>query len=331
MMGRVLLALAVGLACGTGTSAARADDAPEWIQKLAPDLQSPAMKRFQEQQKSRVEKERELKKIRAHYFRVARPESMRLEGIAKIRDYNEPALYPSLIEIFSTEAIDVRLAVLDLFRDQKSEEGDASLSWVGVFDKDAVIRGAATDRLLERVTEVKKDKHTLCDGAKLVMYQALTRGNETEKASAAKMASALGVLEAIPWMIATQVQGQAATGGGGGDRNGALAWIMIGTQQSFVSDLTPIVGPNAVAFDPQLSVVNEGAIMRVLDAAVITYHVDINNALIDLTSREWGQPTRPLGWNIPAWREWYAKDFLPHLKAKREAEKARMLAEAGKK
>src|SRR6185295_1043739 len=258
-----------------------------------------------------------LKKIRAHYFRVARPESVRQEGLAKLRDFNEPAIYPSLIEIFSTEAIDVRLAVLDLFRDQKTEEGDASLAWVGVFDKDRVIRGAAADRLLERVQDERKEKKDgLCDGTKLVMYQGLTRGNEVEKASAAKMASTLGIVEAIPWMIATQIQGQPAGGGGTGERNGALAWILVGTQTSYVSDLTPVVGPNAVAFDPQLSVVNEGSIMRVLDAAVVTYHIDINNALIDLSSREWGQPTRQLGWNIPAWRQWYGNEFVPYLKAK---------------
>jgi hypothetical protein len=40
--------------------------------------------------------------------------------------------------------------------------------------------------------------------------------------------------------------------------------------------------------------------------------------LVDMTSKEWGQSTAHLGWDAKAWNEWYAKEFVPFLAAKRE-------------
>jgi hypothetical protein len=53
--------------------------------------------------------------------------------------------------------------------------------------------------------------------------------------------------------------------------------------------------------------------MRVIDAFVVTYRIEVNNALVGLANAGWdGRNTAPLGWNGRAWREWYTKEFVPY-------------------
>src|SRR5262249_9087404 len=135
----------------------------------------------------------------------------------------------------------------------------------------------------------------------------LRTGTDDELGVAAHLASGLGLVEAIPMLISAQLGGggtQVGSAGGDGDEH-SLAWILVGTQQAFVSALQPVVGNSAVAFDPQVSVVTEGTILRVIDAVVVTYRYEVHNALVDLSSKAWGQSTYKLGWDNPAWRKWY--------------------------
>lgn len=292
------------------------DDVPDWARSLAIDPESPEAKAYAAGRKKRIETEQELKKIRMMHFRNVRAQAKRQEGIIKLHDYNDPALDPSLIEIFSREQPDVRTAILDMFADRQSEEGDTSLAWVAVFDDSAEIRAEATARLRKRMA----DDGSLADSSRLVIYEGLRGRDKQSKAAAAELANLLGVVEAIPWMIATQIGGNPVGGGGGTGtgRKGDLAWIAVGTQQAFVSDLTPVVGPSAVAFDPQLSVVTSGTLLRVTDAVVVEYHYEIHNSLVGLSSRLSGTDTSPLGWNGSDWREWYTKTFLPEWTRKQE-------------
>jgi hypothetical protein len=96
----------------------------------------------------------------------------------------------------------------------------------------------------------------------------------------------------------------------------------VGTQETFVSDLTPVVGPSAVAFDPQLDVVTSGTVLRISDAVVYEYHYEIHNPLTRLTSRLTDTDTRPLGWDAEKWTRWYTKEFpgLRELKLAKDAE-----------
>jgi len=68
-----------------------------------------------------------------------------------------------------------------------------------------------------------------------------------------------------------QVAGQ-ATGGGGSGR----AWIFVGRQIAFVSDLDPIVAEGVVAFDPEISVVSDGVLLDVEGTVTIDRHVILN-------------------------------------------------------
>jgi hypothetical protein len=294
---------------------------PEWVKKLAIDPQSPAAQRYAQHQKVRVANEKELRKLRVKHFGPIRKEEIRQEGLLKLREYTDPALFPSLIEIFGREQLDVRLATLDIFEESRSHEGDTALTWVGIFDEKPEVRAAAISRLRKRI----KTEGETPDGVRQVCFEGIRSGKIPAMASSANLAVELQMLEAIPWLINAQVSApqQQGSGVGSGEREGAMAWILVGTQIAFVSDVTPVVGPGAVAFDPQLSVVTEGVILRVFDAVVISYNVDIHNALQQLGSAAMdGQNLAHLGWNTPAWKEWYSKEFLPYQAKKAAAAQA---------
>ncbi|HYE60432.1 MAG TPA: hypothetical protein VD997_00420 [Phycisphaerales bacterium] len=302
---------------------------PEWVKKLAIDPESSQAKKYAAQQKVRKEKEKELRKLRVKHFGDIKKTDIRQEGILKLREYTDPALFPVLVEVFEREDYDVRSAVLDIFADSATPEGDTTLTWIGIFDKSPEVRSAAIQRLNKRI----KQEGGTPDGVRLVTFEGIRSGETAAMASAANLAVQLNMFEAIPWMIAGQVQfggsgaGQGGGGGGGdGNRNGALAWILVGTQTAYVSDLTPVVGPNAVAFDPQLAVVTEGVILRVLDAAVVSYNLDLNNGLKRLASQGMDGKTVDFGWDVLAWQDWYAKEFKPY-RAQKDAE-AKALAAA---
>lgn len=297
---------------------AQGSPAPDWMKRLAIDPDSPAAKRYAQQQKARRAAEKELKKLRFTCFGQSRQASLRQEGIARLHDFTDPAIFPSMIEIFAREGTDVKRALADIFENAACREGDSSLAWMGVFEKDESARADAVTRLGRRV-KASPDEARLA--AQMVVYEGLRTGRDEVMSASAKMAQALQLVEAIPMLIAAQVRGTAAgssTGDAAADANGALAWIAIGQQTAFVSDLTPVVGPSAVAFDPQLSVITTGVILRVVDAVVYTYHVDVHEALIGLSEGAWGHPTRQLGWSTPDWSKWYLKEFRPFWEEKQK-------------
>jgi hypothetical protein len=303
--------------CGSA-AAQEGTDVPEWVKKLAIDPDSPAAKRYAEQQKVRREHEKELRRLRVKHFGPIRKEEIRQEGLLKLREYTDPALFPSLIEIFEREQLDVRTATLDIFEESRTKEGDTALTWVAIFDEKPEVRAAAVSRLRRRIQQEGETP----DGVRQVCFEGIRSGKVPAMAASSRLAVELNILEAIPWLINAQLMGgpnnTGASFGNAGNRDGALAWILVGTQTAFVSDLTPVVAPGAATFDPQLSVVTEGVILRVFDAVVYTYNIDVHNALMQLGSRAMdGQNLAHLGWNTPAWKEWYFKEFLPY-----QAEKA---------
>jgi len=309
------IAAALVLATGSACLAQAPEETPDWARRMAADPDSPAMKSYAAQQRTRIAVERELRKLRFQHFGSIINVEIRQAGILKMRSYTDPAAFPSLVEIFRDETDDVRRALLDHLADQKSEDADVCLAWIAARDRSAALRAAARDRVAERVRATEKVSPRIA----MVVWSSLRSSDEAVIAQGAELASGIGMYEAIPWLIAAQL-GSAPTAT---DRagNGDLAWIMVGKQVAFVSDLTPVVSDSAVAFDPQVSVVTEGVLLRVHDASVLTYRYEVHYSLIDLSSRGWGRPTNGLGWDQDRWRSWYKDEFLPYRKA-RESELA---------
>lgn len=290
-------------------------DVPEWLRRAAPNPDDPARQVYSQQQKQRLVAEKELRKLRATHFKSIRNPKIRADGIVKLHDYNSPALFPSLIELFQHEQDDVRAAVVDILYLSASDEGDASLTWIAIEGDDPEFRAMAKSRLLERISAGNGASNRV----RLVILQGLKSQDDARIGAAAQLAGHLGLFETIPWLINAQLGGSTtSTGGAGGDGQGALAWILVGQQQAFVSDLTPVVGESAVAFDPQLSTLTTGTILRVFDAHVITYRTEVNAALIGLSSRLTGRDMSGLGWNQPGWAQWYRDEGKGMIAAKRD-------------
>jgi hypothetical protein len=282
------------------------------------DPNDPRVQEYARQQKHRVEVEKELCKLRADYFGTMRNVEIRQAGISKLRKYRDPALYPSLLKIFKKEKMDVRGTILDMLADAKSDLGDTTLAWGAIFDESKEYRDASSRRLMQRLRDSSTQVTPRIKG---VIAEGLKTGTEEEMGAAAHLAQTLKLYEAIPLLISAQVGGSTVATGAGGPET-SLAWILVGTQTAYVSDLTPVVGDHAVGFDPTVSVVTEGTVLSVQDAVVITYRFEVHNALVGMSSEAWGQPTDRLGFDIPKWRKWYTDDFLPAMAQKQEAAKA---------
>jgi hypothetical protein len=265
---------------------------------------------YRELQAARRGYERELRKIRADFFLNIRGTEVRQIGMRKLRTYTDPAAFPLLTELFFPEGADVRDAILDHLAVMNTAEADAAIAWEAVYNEDPDDRFAAQS-VLERLDEERGLDPMVVD----VLRSGLREPDEGTPIEAARVAASLNLYELIPLMAQAQVAAR-----GGGERRGDLAWITIGTQRAFVSDVTPVVADGAVAFDPQLSVVSEGVILRVSDAFVAIYRVELHGILVGMTSEAWGQPTGHLGYDPPAWGRWYREEFQPFLEAKAAAE-----------
>lgn len=284
--------------------------APAWLTNLAPDPGSPEQRAYTARMKTRFEQERDLKKLRATYFRASKNTEVRQVGISKLRQFTDAAVFPSLVTLFQGEGADVEAAALDHLRDLRTDEADATLCWAAVFGKERPFRDAATSRLLARVKEAGE----VTNRVKWPISLALRDNANATVVAGARLAETLRLYEAIPMLINAQVVGGAGPSRADDGGEPALAYILVGRQQAFVSGLTPVVGDNAVAFNPQLSVITEGVVLRVIDAVVVTYRTEVNAALIGLSTQGWGQPTAAMGWDQRAWREWHAREFAPYRK-----------------
>lgn len=313
------------------------------------DAQSGVADALRDQQARRKAAEKELRRVRLKNFGTIKKVEIRQEGIATLRSHTDPALFALMIDLFSREQDDVRDAMTAMFYESTSREGDASLAWLAIYGRDQYLRDKGLSMLTKRFEEEKalrerlarqaKEaegkgpavdaapeasthdasgpqvlRHDPVDAARIVIYEGLRRGSNKVKGRAADLAANLKLVELIPWLAAAQVSGRPASGGGGGggqNENGSLAYILVGTQQAFVADLEPVVSEGAVAFDPQLSTITEGTLLRVLDAVVYTYHVEIHRPLVRLASEAAGRDMASLGWDYRKWAQWYYKEYLP--------------------
>jgi hypothetical protein len=304
LLGATLLAVSPA----QGQAAAGPSAAPNQAATGKYDPQAPAAT------KSRAAMERELKKLRMKYFGTIKNTEIRQAGMQKLRQYTDPMIFPALMSVFAHEDQDVRSAILDHLAAQETEQADGSLAWGAIFDEDKWFRHEAAVRLGKRVEKLG----AIPDRVKWLEGDALKRDDDSVVVAAGELAGVIKLYEAIPLLIQAQAQGTqtVGTGTGGNSDAGALAYIVVAQQQSFVANLTPVVGQSAVAFDPQIGVLTTGTVMRVIDAVVVTYHTEIHTTLIGLASAAWGgRDTAYLGWDQPKWRDWYAKELTPYLAA----------------
>lgn len=257
--------------------------------------------------------EKEIRRLRFDFFRSPNHTELRQIGLHKLRAYGDrPEAYPILIDVFRRSDNEVRSAILDTLMEQRTSDADATLLWVALHDRDPWLRTQAENRLKRRVDE---DEGRADPAITWILAWRLLEEDERYVGRAAGLADSLSIVQLIPHLIEAQVGGQPAAGN---QQGGDKAWIMVGRQVGFVSDLQPVVADSAVAFDPTLSVVNEGVLLRVQDGFVTTYRTEVQVPLLRLGSRAVGYDLaqRNLGWDDAKWWDWYSSELVPALAAR---------------
>ncbi|MBX3357651.1 MAG: hypothetical protein KF745_04405 [Phycisphaeraceae bacterium] len=257
--------------------------------------------------KQRLQAELALNKIRAKYFNHIRNQEIRQIGLMKLRPFiADPAWYPTIMKVFAKQDREAREGVVNLLIEQATEEADATIAFGAITDDDPWFREMARQKLAERAAATGEVPMMV----QWIVAGGLKSGRTNEIVGAAQLAEILRLYEAIPMIAAAQVTG-AAVGSGGAPP--AIADIIIGTQQAFVADLTPVVGDSAVGFDPTIGVVTDGTVLRILGASVVTYRTEVHGALVRLADSGWdGRSTEKLGFDAARWREWYHAEFVPY-------------------
>lgn len=275
--------------------------------QTAIDPGDPARAGIREQNKRRAALEKEFKKLRFTHFGDKGNPAVRKAGIDQLRTYTDALGFQAMVEVFGREKDDVRTALLDHFVSLQTSAAQGAIAWAAVTGVDPSFRAMAVARLAAASDSIQGAP----DSVRAVVQAGLTSGNEQTMRNAADVAGVLGIFEVIPILIQAQ---QGTSGGGGGEPQGDQAYIFVGRQQSFVSDLTPVVSESAVAFDPTVSVLSTGSLLRVSGAVVTTERIEIHSALVGLSSRLGGADTSGLGYNIDAWKQWQQDVFVPKMR-----------------
>jgi len=235
-----------------------------------------------------------IRRISHDYLGDTRADTLRARGIDELRSLTDPAAFIPLIEELTAEKDDVRLAVLDHLAAQ-GDEGQAAMAWAAIYDENEAVRHEAQRRMVSPAS-----------APVLRVLDTGLRSNRHDIANrAGSLAGSLRALEAIPLLIFAQVTVDPF------EKKGDLAWIAVATQRAFVAGLEPVVGSGAGAFRPIPGVVQEGAILRVVDAVVIFYRTEVHRVLVRMTTDDWGQSTAHLDYDMRQWWLWYNEQYVP--------------------
>jgi hypothetical protein len=241
------------------------------------------------------------RQLRAHarrYLGNRRDPAIRAQGLEGLREYTDTGALFAMPFALDNQKEDVRTAVLDHLANSGST-GQAALAWAAIHHEDESMRTAA----ISRITEVS-------DPLVLAVIESGLRDSRHSVVNAAgALAGAIDAFQTIPLLIFSQYSSDPV------DKQGDLAWIAIGTQQSYVQNLIPVTGNGVGAFQPVIGTITEGFVMRVSDAVAIVYRTEVHYSLVRLADAAYGGSTEHLGWDMNRWRKWYNTEYLPKYRA----------------
>ena len=237
---------------------------------------------------------RQLKNHARRFFGSRRDPELRKIGLLGLTDFNENGALFAMPFALHRERADVRKAVLEHLA-SAGPAGEAALAWTAVHHSDPSMRSQATA--------------AITNGSEPLVLAVIAQGLRDQRHSvvnaAGALAGAIDAVQTIPLLIFSQYSRDEVR------KKGDLAWIAMGTQQSYVQNLIPVGGDNAGAFQPVIGTLTEGFVMRVSDAVAFVYRRDVHSSLLSLSQNASGQSTEHLGWDMYAWREWYNNTYLP--------------------
>ncbi len=244
---------------------------------------------------------RQLKNHARRFLGSRKSADIRSVGILGLRDFNDNGALFAMPFALRREQDDVREAILDHLT-SSGPVGHAALAWTAIHHADPTMRAAATK--------------AIPDGSEPLVLAVIAHGlrdtRHTVVNAAGALAGAIDAVQTIPLLIFSQYSRDEVR------KKGDLAWISMGTQQSYVQNLIPVGGDNAGAFQPVIGTITEGFVMRVSDAVAFVYRQDVHSSLLALSQQASGKSTQHLGWDMYAWREWYNEKYLPIIRANQD-------------
>ena len=262
---------------------------------------------------------RQLRRVaRAHFGRM-RDADRRKAGLEKLAGFTDTGALFAMPFVLGDEQADVRAA---MFRHLSGAgaTGQAALAWAAIHHEDEAMRS-------EAAAQIRGPSEPLV----LAVIESGLRDTRHDVVNrAGLLANMIDAVQVIPLLIFSQYSSDPVRS------EGDLAWIAIGTQQSYVQNLIPVTGNGSGAFQPVIGTVTEGVVLRVVDAVAVVYRTEVHRSLVRLSSAGWGRSTSSLGWDMAAWREWYNTEYLAALDAQakereilRRAEEIARREEAG--
>lgn len=254
-----------------------------------------------------AEAEQSIRKTFTKFFKRTRNPKMHEQGWAELaRHMHDPRVYDLMFELFADKPFEMQRELVELFVRQETDDADVAIAWAAVFNEDEQLRTWAGGRLVERVGEEEPSYRV-----QRVLELGLLSGEDDPAVASSSLVRQFGLVNAIPYLIQAQAEPRRRD-----VRRGAIAQIVVGTQQAFVANLTPVVANNAVGFQPTIGVVTNGVVLRVMDAVVWAYRTEVHRNLVGLADQSWGQSTGHMGYDQRAWYDWYENEFKPELAAR---------------
>ena len=245
--------------------------------------------------------QRQLKNHARRFLGNRRDPELRTIGLRGLSDFTDNGALFAMPFALRRERPDVRKAILEHLA-SSGPVGEAALAWTAIHHDDPAMRSEAT-------AAIPNESEPL---VLAVIAQGLRDQRHSVVNAAGALAGAIDAIQTIPLLIFSQYSRDEV------QKKGDLAWIAMGTQQSYVQNLIPVGGDNAGAFQPVIGTLTEGFVMRVSDAVAFVYRRDVHSSLIRLSGNASGQSTEHLGWDMHAWREWYNATYLPLANIQRE-------------
>jgi hypothetical protein len=227
---------------------------------------------------------------------------IRSTNLQQFSQWTVPASWQALWDAMQDQQDDVKLAFFDHLTTQ-GELGEAMLAKIAILSDNTAIRHEATRRI----------RRPACDAVVAVIDLGLRDKRHVVANQAGLLAGKVDAFAVIPSLIFAQATADEKK------NDGDLAWIAIGSQISYVANVQAVVGDGAAAFTPVIGSLQTGVLMRVQDAMVYNYRSDVHHSLVTLTTRDFGQSTADMGWDIKRWWHWFNEVYVPFQQARAAA------------
>lgn len=227
---------------------------------------------------------------------------IRSTNLQQFSKWTVPASWQALWEAMQDQQDDVKLAFLDHLATQ-GDLGEAMLAKVAIKSNDTAIRHEASRRI----------RRPACDAVVAIIDLGLRDKRHVVANQAGLLAGKVDAFAVIPSLIFAQATADEKK------NDGDLAWIAIGSQISYVANVQAVVGDGAAAFTPVIGNLQTGVLMRVQDAMVYNYRSDVHQSLVTLTTRDFGQSTADMAWDIKRWWRWFNEVYVPFQQARAAA------------